>query len=258
MPGLRSEFPALATSASTPNNLPRWTTNFIGRRTEISQCLGLLEPGRLLTLTAIGGAGKTRLAVEIARAVLVDYSDGVWFVDLAQVQEAPRVALATASALGLREQPGATILDILVGALVPRRSLLILDNCEHVLDAAGDLARALLARCERVAILATSREGLGIPGEQVFTVRSLAMPQQADLASVERSDAVALFLDRARLADPALKLDGTDAADVVEICRRLDGIALGIELAAARIRVLSVHDIRTRLGDRFRLLTGGN
>jgi predicted ATPase/class 3 adenylate cyclase len=256
--GLRSEFPALATSASTPNNLPRWATHFIGRRAEIEQCLRLLEPGRLLTLTAIGGAGKTRLAVEIARAVLADYPDGVWFVDLAQVQEASRVALATASALGLREQPGVAIPDTLVDALAPRRSLLILDNCEHILDAAGDLARALLERCERVAILATSREGLGIPGEQVFTVRSLAMPQDADPTSIERSDAVALFLDRARLADPALAIDASDAAEVVEICRRLDGIALAIELAAARVKVLSVHDIRTRLGDRFRLLTGGN
>ncbi|HQR11316.1 MAG TPA: adenylate/guanylate cyclase domain-containing protein [Casimicrobiaceae bacterium] len=257
-PGLRTGFPALATSASTPNNLPRWTTHFIGRGTEIDQCLRLLEPGRLLTLTAIGGAGKTRLAVEVARAVLADYPDGVWFIDLAQVQESPRVALATASALGLREQPGVAILDTLVDSLAARRSLLMLDNCEHVLDAAGHLAQALLERCERVAILATSREGLGIPGEQVFTVRSLAMPQQSDPASIERSDAVALFLDRARLADPTLAIDASDAADAFEICRRLDGIALAIELAAARVKVLSLHDIRTRLGDRFRLLTGGN
>lgn len=257
-PGLRREFPVLRSRASTPNNLPPDATRFIGRAQEVAECRRLMEQSRLLTLTAIGGAGKTRLAIEVARGALDDYPDGVWFVDLAQVQEGDRVTQSAADALGLREQPGLPLRDTLIRHLAARRTLLVLDNCEHVLDAAATLAEALLERCSRIAILATSREGLGVRGEQIFALRSLRTPTGSDLDSVRDSEAVALFMDRARLADPSLQLDETSAPVVADICRRLDGIALAIELAAARAKMLKLADIRARLGDRFRLLTGGN
>jgi predicted ATPase/class 3 adenylate cyclase len=257
-PGLRHEFPPPSTHVATPNNLPRPPTRFIGRAQELVECRRLLAHARLVTLTAIGGAGKTRLAIEVARSARSEHCDGVWFVDLAQVQHGDRVILATASALGLREQPGEPLLETLLRHLAARRALLLLDNCEQVLEASGELCVSLLERCEHLAILATSREGLGVPGEQLFALRSLRVPAGSDPESVGASEAVALFMDRARLANPGLDLDAETAPIVADICRRLDGIALAIELAAARARVLTLADIRTRLGDRFRLLTGGN
>jgi predicted ATPase/class 3 adenylate cyclase len=256
--GLRATFPPARSPAATPNNLPTSTTRFIGRVREIAECGRLLEQGRLVTLTAIGGAGKTRLAIEAARVSIDKYPGGVWFVDLAQVQDGDRVAQAIAAAVGLREKPGMPLVDTVAGYFQMRHALLLLDNCEHLLDAVSALVESLLERCQQLSILATSREGLRVAGEQMFTVRSLAMPDSADPERAQQSDAVALFLDRASLADPALRIDLSTMPRVIEICERLDGIALAIELAAARVKVLTVDDICARLGDRFRLLTGGN
>jgi len=256
--GLRRDFPALGSQAATPNNLPQAVTRFIGRSLEISECERLLGQTRLLTLTAIGGAGKTRLAIEVARNELQRFSDGVWFVDLGALQEGERLPLAVATALGLRPQGDRPLLDTVAQHLAARRALLVLDNCEHILDATAALVETLLGRCASIVVLCTSREGLGLAGEQIFTVRSLRMPSGADLEDVKNSEAVALFMDRARLADPSLQLDAANAPIVADICRRLDGIALAIELAAARVKMLKLRDIRARLSDRFRLLTGGN
>jgi len=257
-PSLRREFPALQSQAATPNNLPQAVTRFIGRAEALAECERLLRQTRLLTLTAIGGAGKTRLAIEVARNELGHFPDGVWFVDLAALQEGERLGLAVANALGFRPQAETLLLDTIALHLAGRRVLIVLDNCEHILEAAATLVEALLARCANVMFLCTSREGLAVAGEQIFTVRSLRMPTGADLDDVKNSEAVALFMDRARLADPTLQLDAANAPIVADICRRLDGIALAIELAAARAKMLKLPDIRARLSDRFRLLTGGN
>ena len=257
-PALRREFPALQSQAATANNLPQAVTRFIGRAQELAECERLLRQARLLTLTAIGGAGKTRLAIEVARNELDRFPDGIWFVDLASLQEGERLGLAVADALGFRPQGDTPILETIAHHLAGRRALIVLDNCEHILDPAAALVESLLARCANVVILCTSREGLGLAGEQIFAVRSLRMPVGAELEDVKNSEAVALFMDRARLADPTLQLDATSAPIVADICRRLDGIALAIELAAARARMLTLPDILARLSDRFRLLTGGN
>ena len=257
-PSLRREFPALQSQAETPNNLPHAVTRFIGRAQELAECERLLRQTRLLTLTAIGGAGKTRLAIEVARSELDRFPDGAWFVDLASLQEGERLGLAVADALGFRPQGDTPILETIAQHLASRRALIVLDNCEHILDPVAALVESLLARCASVVFLCTSREGLGLAGEQIFTVRSLRMPAGMDLEEVKNSEAVALFMDRARLADPTLQLDAANAPIVADICRRLDGIALAIELAAARAKMLKLPDIRARLSDRFRLLTGGN
>jgi predicted ATPase/DNA-binding winged helix-turn-helix (wHTH) protein len=239
-----------------PNNLPQWRTRFIGREAALADCATLLRDNRLLTLTGIGGCGKTRLAQELAQRQLQAFPDGVWFVDLGPLQEAHRVAATIAATLGLRD--GIAPLDQLTDRLRLRRTLLVMDNCEHVIDAAVESIETLLEACASLKVVATSREALGVAGEQVFAVRSLSLPATAGLEDMRRSEAVRLFVDRARLMLPDFELDDGNAAAISEICRRLDGIALAIELAAARVRVLPVEDIRARLDDRFRLLTGGN
>ena len=243
------------------NNLPRERTHFIGREKELATCARLLGDTRLLTLTGIGGCGKTRLALKLARSMLTAYPDGIWFVDLAPLDAEALVAPEVAKALGLKEESGVDpvegILDLLSGAC----AMLVLDNCEHLLDASADLADRVLAKAPEVRLLVTSREGLGIEGERLFAVRSLSLPPEGvdgNLETIGASEAVRLFVDRASGADQEFVLDGSNAADVSEICRRLDGIPLAIELAAARTRALSVHQIRAMLDDRFRLLTGGS
>jgi predicted ATPase/DNA-binding winged helix-turn-helix (wHTH) protein len=238
------------------NNLRQWRTRFIGREAAMADCATLLRENRLLTLTGIGGCGKTRLAQELAQHQLAAFPDGVWFVDLGPLQEAERVAATVAATLGL--QDGSGPLERLADHLKSRRTLLVLDNCEHVIDAVVESIEKLLGACAGVKVVATSREALGMAGEQVFAVRSLTLPTSADLDEMRRSEAVRLFVDRARLVLPDFDLDDHNASAIAEICRRIDGIALAIELAAARVRVLAVEDIRARLDDRFRLLTGGN
>ena len=231
----------------TPNNLPRQASNFIGREDVLERCLALLAKARVLTLTGVGGSGKTRVALELAQRLLETRTDGVWFVDLASLADPARVAQAVTSAAGIAEEPGRPLEDTLAAALTGKR-LLVLDNCEHLLEACARIA----VRLEGIQVLATSREVLGVPGEVVFPVPTLALP--ADLSEAARSEAVRLFVERA----PSFTLDAGNTEAVVEICRRLDGIPLAIELAAARVRLLSVDEIRKRLDDRFRLLTGGS
>jgi predicted ATPase/DNA-binding winged helix-turn-helix (wHTH) protein len=246
-----------APPTAPPHNLPQLLTRFIGRDSELAVCSGLLEQSRLLTLIGIGGSGKTRLAIRLAEDVLPRFPDGVRFVDLVPLKDAERVALTVATVLKLKEVPDTPLVETLCSHLAARRTLLVLDNCEHLLAAVSALAQALLAATDGLKLLVTSREGLGVDGERRFAVRSLVVPLAEEVAAVEASEAGRLFVDRAQLADAQFTLDTKRAPAVAEICRRLDGIPLALELAAARLQMLSVDEIRARLDDRFRLLVGG-
>ncbi|HEY1328193.1 MAG TPA: winged helix-turn-helix domain-containing protein [Casimicrobiaceae bacterium] len=248
--------PRADTVPPTPNNLPQMRTRFIGREKALDDCAGLLDGTRLLTLSGIGGCGKTRLAQELAQRRLTAFPDGVWFVDLGPLQEARRVSATVAATLGVKNAAD-DALDRISSHLEARRALIVLDNCEHVIDAAVESIDAILQAGDDVKVLATSREALGMSGEQIFAVRSLSLPATDDPADIARSEAVRLFVDHARLVLPDFAVDARNASAIADICRRLDGIALAIELAAARVRVLTLDDIRARLSDRFRLLTGG-
>jgi len=260
--GARTPTPVPArTEAAVPTNLPRQRTSFVGRVRELAECARLMGETRLLTLTGVGGCGKTRLGLRLAESLLEAHPDGVFWVDLAPVSEDSRLPLAVAGAFGVQEEPGQPLLETLGRHLADRRVLLVLDNCEHLLGATGDAADALLSASEGLRIVVTSREGLGIPGEHVFALRSLAVPSvaaQSDLHAIEESDAVQLFVDRARQAASGFVLTAETGPAVAEICRRLDGMPLAIELAAARAKMLTVEQIRSKLDDRFKLLTGGS
>ncbi len=244
-PGLRDGFPALRTLDAVRHNLPVVRSSFVGRERELVEVCERFESPSLLTLTGIGGCGKTRLGLEAAARLLDRFPQGVFFIDLAVVSDPELVGQAVAGALGLQLLD--TGIASLAGYLNGRRVLIVLDNCEHLLDACAEFVGGLLSRCRELCILATSREPLGVDGEQVFRVPSL---------SVE-TDAVRLFIDRARAVGARLDLDRSSDEAVVEICRRLDGIPLAIELAAARSTHLAAVQILERLSDRFRLLTGG-
>ncbi len=248
------------TPAAIPNNLPQQRTRFIGREKEVRECSALLRESRMLTLTGIGGSGKTRLALAIAQEVGSEFADGIWFVDLASLTEPGLLARTVASAMRLAEAPGRDALDVASEHLADRHALLILDNCEHLSDATSMVADALLARSKSLTIIATSREGLGIDGERIVAVKPLPLPPATDPdpASLTGIDSVRLFVDRALIAAPGFVITPANARAVAEICRRLDGIPLAIELAAARIKVLSPEEIRARLDDRFRLLSGSS
>jgi non-specific serine/threonine protein kinase len=251
--------PAAAT-ARPPTNLPLETTSFIGRERETAAVERLLATTRLLTLTGAGGCGKTRLALHVAASVRGAYPDGVWFVELAALADAALVAQSAAATLGVRERTGAAPIDALASALRAKSLLIVLDNCEHLVGAAAHLADALLRRCPNVRILATSREALGCAGEVAWRVPSLPVPPAAvgDAARPPAEyEAVQLFADRARAVRPAFRVSDENMQAVAEICRHLDGIPLAIELAAARVGVLSPAQIAARLDDRFRLLTAG-
>ena len=247
-----------AEAHSTPNNLPRQRTRFIGRERELDECTARWVDGRQLTLTGIGGSGKTRLALRLAEMQLANHPDGVWFVDFAPLQDIDRVPLALATALNVHEVAGTPLVDSLIRRLGDSQTFLVLDNCEHVLRAAAEYCATLLAHCPRIRIVVTSREALGIEGERTVEILPLGLPAlgAVEPAAMAGSEAVRLFVDRARIVDVNFMLDAACAGPVAEICRRLDGIPLAIELAAARVSVLSVEEIRARLDDRFRLLTG--
>lgn len=239
------------------SGLPRQQTRFFGRQREMAEAASLLREGGLLTLTGIGGSGKTRLAIEVARERLAERRTDVWFVDLAPVGDLRDVAAAVRTALGVREEPGQDAEGAILERLRGCRALLVLDNCEHLIDAAATLVEKLLEGCDALSVLVTSREPLGVPGEHVRPLRSLALAPSDDVEALRQCDAVRLFTDRARLTAPSFTVDASNAVAVHEICQRLDGIPLALELAAARLSLLSAEQIRGRLDDRFRLLTGG-
>jgi len=260
-PELRQEFPALRSLEATPNNLPQQMTSFVGRERELAEVRTLLRKTRLLTLLGVGGLGKTRLSLQVAADVLDDYPDGVWFVELAPLTDGERVPQVVASVLGVKEEAGHPVLEALVKYVRDVQLLLVLDNCEHLLQACADLAVALLHAGPAVKVLASSREPLHVAGETNYPLPSLAVPEgdrKLAAAALAQYEAVRLFTDRAVAAKPAFQVTDQNAAAVAAICRRLDGIPLAIELAAARVRALSVEQIAERLHDRFRLLTGGD
>jgi predicted ATPase/DNA-binding CsgD family transcriptional regulator/DNA-binding XRE family transcriptional regulator len=239
------------------HNLPRELTSFIGRERELAELESMLEVTPLLTLIGTGGVGKTRLALRLATHVAGNYPDGTFVVDLTSVADPELLARAVASAVGVPERPGQALLETLLPVLRSRRMLLVIDNCEHLIAACGDLVSALLQACADVQIVATSREPLRITGEHAWRVPSLSLPTEADGERVEY-ESVRLFLDGAVAAESSFCATEADAGSLAQICRRLDGIPLALELAAARTRVLSLYDIAARLDDCFNLLTSGS
>ncbi len=248
-PDLRNDFPPLRAPGSVvAHGLPAELTTFIGRQTETTNLRDALVAHRLVTLSGAGGAGKTRLAVHVAARAVGDYDDGVWFVDLASVTNPDAVPVTAARVFGLPDQPGRSTTDTLLRFVRDRRLLMVLDNCEHVLDASATFVASLLGAAPGVTVLATSREPLGVPGEAVWQVPSLSLADEA----------VELFADRARLARADFAVTEDNASTVSQICQRLDGMPLAIEFAAARLRALSLPEILDSLHDRFRLLTGSS
>src|SRR6202044_3013005 len=247
-PDLVNDFaPLRVAKAVISQHLPVQFTSFVGREADIAQVRDLVIKNRLVTLTGAGGVGKTRMAIQVAGQFSADFSDGVWYVDLAPITDPDLVPITTARALGLPEQPGRSTVDTLRRFVADRQMLVVLDNCEHLLDASAALVLALLETCPRLTLLTTSREPIGVAGELSWRVPSLPLADKA----------IELFLDRASRARADLLVDDQNAATVAEICRRLDGVPLAIELAAARVRALSLVEILDSLHDRFRLLTGG-
>jgi predicted ATPase/class 3 adenylate cyclase len=260
-PDLRQEFPALRSLEATPNNLPQQATSFIGRDKESEELKRLLAGTRLLTLTGSGGCGKTRLSLQIAADALERFPDGAWLVELAPLADPGLVSQTVATVLGLMEEPRKPITQTLTEYLEDKEQLLVLDNCEHLLDGCAQLADTLVRQCPHVKILASSREALGIRGEQSYRVPSLSLPNPKHAhtpASVALFEAVQLFTDRALLVRADFEVTNQNASTLVSICHRLDGIPLAIELAAARVRSLAVEEINRKLDQRFRLLTGGS
>jgi predicted ATPase/class 3 adenylate cyclase len=260
--GLPAGFPPLRSlgNPALPNNLPAQLSAFIGREREVSEVRALVESARLVTLTGAGGCGKTRLGLQVAAELLDGSGDGVWVAELAAVTDQDAVPAAISRALRLAAQPGRPALEALLDALALQDALIVLDNCEHLIGTCAKTAEAILRRCPRVHLLATSREPLGIGGETIYRVPSLSLPGPGDPGSgaPESCDAVALLAERARMHGVVLDVDEQAGPVVVSVCRRLDGMPLAIELAAARLRSMSLGELHDRLDQRFRLLTGGS
>lgn len=246
-PDLRKQFPPLRVRTVVAPHLPVQLTSFVGRHAQVAELSELVSANRLVTLTGAGGAGKTRLAVELGAQLATEFSDGVWYVDLAPITNPAVAPVTVARTLGLSDQPGLSVMDTLLRFFGDRKILLLVDNCEHLLDACGTMIIELLGACLRLTILATSREPLAVPGELSWRVPSLNLADEA----------IELFIDRARRARPDFAVGQGNTELIAEICERLDGMPLAIELAAARVRALSLRQILDSLHDRFRLLTGG-
>lgn len=255
--GLQESFPQPRSVDAYPNNLPIQLTSFVGRSADVRRLVDLLGEHRLITLIGVGGSGKTRLAVQAGAEVLPRFPDGVWLIDFAPLVDREQVMRAVIQPLDIDESRTGELLHTVVEHLRNRRTLLVFDNCEHVVDRVAELAVHLLQELPDLHVLATSREMLGVPGEYPFQVRSLPVPPEGAEARLSAYAATRLFLERAATALPNFEPDEGDAAAIAQICRRLDGIPLAIELAAARLRVLTPEQIAARLDDAFRLLTGG-
>jgi class 3 adenylate cyclase len=237
-PDIHNEFPPLRTAKTfRSQNLPAQLTSFVGRAGQIDEIRRLLLDNRLVTLTGAGGAGKTRLAVELADQLINEFKDGVWYVDLAPVADPVVVPVTVARTLALPDQPGRSPMETVLRFISDRKMLLVLDNCEHLLDACGDAIMSLLNGCPQLTVLTTSREPISVAGEVTWRVPSLSLDDEA----------IILFTDRAQRVRPNFRADGDDAALVADICRRLDGMPLAIELAAARVRALSLRQIADSL-----------
>lgn len=260
-PSLREAFPALRSLEAIPNNLPQQVTSFIGRERELGDVRELLRRARLVTVVGTGGLGKTRLSLQVAADALDDFPDGVWLVELAPLADPRLVPQTVASILGVKEEAGRSATESLVRHCSDRGLLLIFDNCEHLINACAELAAALLQSVPALKILASSRERLNIPGEATYSLPPFVAPDprvKRTIAELAHSDAARLFIDRAIAVQPSFRVSESNAACIAEICHRLDGIPLAIELAAARVRAIGIETIAARLNDRFRLLTGGD
>ncbi len=259
-PDLPSEFPPLRSLDAYPGNLPVQRSAFIGRTDDLAEVRAALDDAPVVTLTGVGGVGKTRLALQVAADTVTRFPDGAWFVDLGPVLDAGFVAATVSSAMALPERRQGTLEDSIVTSLQSKHLLVVLDNCEQVVDAVADLVDTLVESCPDVSVLATSREALGVVGEATYEVRPLVTPgAEADGVrdGLHDNDAIRLFVERARAAKRGFALSGDELSVVAEICRRLDGIPLAIELAAARVQVMTPAEILARLDERFQLLAGG-
>ncbi len=259
--GQAATAPPRTTQEQPRSNLPRALTSFVGRKREMAEVEQLMSLTRLLTVTGAGGCGKTRLVLEVAGGLIASFADGVWLVELAALSDPQLVPQAIAAALGVREQPGSSLLDTLLAVLRGRELLLVLDNCEHLAQAVAELVHQLLLRCPKLQILTTSREPLRTDGEVIWRLPSMSLPEpqvKTTLRSLAQYEAIRLFVERARAALPEMALTQSNAEAVREICTRLDGIPLALELGAVMVRVMSVEQIRAHLDDRFALLTTGS
>lgn len=260
-PLLRTEFPPIRSLSTHPNNLPQQLTSFIGRERETEVLRSLLAKSPLVTLTGSGGSGKTRLSLQVAADLLERYPDGVWFVELAPLLDPSLVARTLADVLSVKEHPSQTVMASIIRSLEDKKLLIVLDNCEHLVDSCAKLVHEVLQKCPDVRVLASSREALGISGEQTYRVPSLSLPDPRQVQtpeSLNHYESVRLFIDRAVLAKSDFQVTNQNAPALAFLCYHLDGIPLAIELAAARVRSLTVEDIDSRLDQRFRLLTGGS
>jgi predicted ATPase/class 3 adenylate cyclase len=256
-PGVRESFPPLRSVNAFPGNLPVQLTSFVGRDDDVAGVAKALTESRLVTLTGVGGVGKTRLAIQIAAELVPRFVDGVWLCELAATNDPDLLGQVLVAALGVQPRPGRSLAESVCDYLSGKQALIILDNCEHLLDAAAGIAEAILLAALGVRVLATSREPLGVAGERLLGVPSLRVASEPSLEAIAACEAVQLFMERAEATRPGLELDATNADQIVEICRRLDAIPLAIELAAARLTSMSPGDIAGLLDERFRLLTGG-